>query len=99
MENIINLQLEYLDENYFINLSLLSKEINRLFDNNLYKILLIKKFSSNFINNAKSIIISWKDCYNRIKKFEKILNNNNYKLWNENDYIGFWKFNKILTNN
>ena len=57
----------------------------------IYRYFLEKKFSTLFTDTASLIIISYKDCFIRIKIFETILKKNGYELWDENIYYLFWK--------
>ena len=83
----------YVNDVDYINLLSINKEYYKLLlDDNIYKLILYSKFSKKFIDNAKEIIISWKDCYLRIKKFEDLIVNYSYDLWCEEEYFAFWKF-------
>ena len=61
---------DYLFDKYFINLCNTCKELSNLLDETLYYNLLLRKFSKKFVLNARSIIISWKNCYSLIIQFE-----------------------------
>ena len=80
----------YLNDNY-INLLCINKHYYKLLDDNIYKLILSKKFSNNFIDKVKLIIITWKDCYIRIKKFEYLTLKYSYNIWSEEDYFCYWK--------
>jgi len=83
----------YVNDEYYINLLSINKEYHKLLlDDNTYRLILYSKFSKNFVDNAKQIIISWKDCYKRIKRFEDSVVKYSCDLWCEEEYIAFWKF-------
>ena len=82
---------DYLFDPYFINMCNTRKELNSLLDETVYYNLLLRKFSEKFVTKAKPIIISWKDCYSRIIKFELLVIKYNYDLWTENDYFKYWE--------
>lgn len=82
---------EYINDIDYINLLRTSKQYYNLLDDNMYRAILYNKFSEKFINKAKSIIISWKDCYLRVKDFEVSVTKYSYDLWKEDEYIAFWK--------
>lgn len=82
---------EFINDIDYINLLCTSKEYYKLLDENMYKAILYNKFSEKFINKAKTIILSWKDCYLRIKDFEFSVRKYSYDLWKEDEYIAFWK--------
>ena len=63
-----------------------------LLDDNTYKLILYSKFSKKFVDKAKQIIISWKDCYRRIKRFEDLIVKYSCDLWCEEEFFAFWKF-------
>ena len=70
-------------------------------NDNIYSYYLANKFSTNFTNNAKQIIINYYDCFRRIMFFEKLLKNYDLKLWSEENYYNFWKIKynfSLLTN-
>lgn len=94
MDTIVQLNFyDYLNDVNYINLLSTKSEYYKLLDDKIYKILLYNKFSENFINRAKHIIISWKGCYLRIKMFENnMLKYTNNNLWVEDNYFEFWKF-------
>ena len=82
----------YVSDEDYINLLSTNKEYYKLLsDDNTYKLILRNKFSLNFIYKAQNIIISWKDCYHRIKIFENLSSKYPFKLWSEDDYFAFWK--------
>ena len=60
-------------------------------NDNIYAYYLLKKFSTNFIKNAKQVILNYYDCFKRIMLFEKQLLSYDLKLWYEEDYYNFWK--------
>ena len=83
---------DYLNDEDYINLLLTNKEYRSLLlDDNTYKLILYSKFSQKFVDNAKQIIISWKDCYLRIKNFENLILHYSSDLWSEEEYFLFWK--------
>ena len=83
----------YLNDEDYINLLITNKQYHKLLlDDNIYKLILYSKFSKKFVDNAKQIISSWKDCYLRIKKFENLILDNSCDLWREEEYFAFWKF-------
>ena len=55
-----------------------------------FNYILTSRFSNKFTIIVKPIIISYKDCFNRICKFEKILKNLGHELWEEDIYYLFW---------
>ena len=82
----------YINDEDYINLLSTNKEYNKLLlDDNTYKLILYSKFSKNFVDKVKKIIISWKDCYKRIKRFEDLIVKYSYDLWCEEEYFAFWK--------
>uniref|UniRef100_A0A6C0LED2 Uncharacterized protein n=1 Tax=viral metagenome TaxID=1070528 RepID=A0A6C0LED2_9ZZZZ len=86
----------YVNDEDYINLLRTNKEYNKLLlDDNTYKLILYIKFSMNFVDKAKQIIFSWKDCYLRIKKFEHLTVKYSFNLWCEEDYFVYWKFKNI----
>ena len=97
----------YINDEDYINLLSTNKEYNKLLlDDNTYKLILYSKFSKNFVDKAKQIIISWKDCYKKIKRFEHLSIKYSYDLWLEEEYFAFWKFkyrpirySEVYTNN
>lgn len=83
----------YVNDEDYINLLSTNKEYHELLlDDNTYKLILYSKFSKKFVDKAKQIIISWKDCYKRIKRFEDLIVKYSCDLWCEDDYFAFWKF-------
>lgn len=83
----------YINDEDYINLLITNKEYYKLLlDDNTFRLILYNKFSKNFVDKAKQIIISWKDCYHRIKTFENLSSKYSIKLWSEDDYFAFWKF-------
>ena len=92
---IINLNFyQYLNDSDYINLLCTNKLYNTLLNDITYKYILYHKFSKNFINKAKTIIISWKDCYLRIKYFEELIVKYSYDLWIEDEYFAYWNYKK-----
>ena len=86
----------YLLDKYFINLCNTCKELNTLLDETMYHNLLVRKFSNKFVNKARPIIISWKDCYSRIITFELQVIKCKYNLWTENNYFQYWDHTNYL---
>ena len=80
------------DEDYIKLLSTNKEYYNLLSDDNIFKLILCSKFSKKFVNEAKQIIITWRDCYIRIKRFEYLIIKYSSNLWSEEQYILFWKF-------
>lgn len=93
MDIIIQIDFyNYVNDEDYINLISINKEYyNLLLDDNTYKLILCSKFSKNFVDKAKQIIISWKDCYKRIKRFENLIVKYSCDLWCEEEYFAFWK--------
>ena len=60
-------------------------------NDNVYKFYLSNKFSEKFVNKARSIIISYYDCFIRIIRFENKLINMGLDIWNEDIYYLFWE--------
>ena len=93
---IISNLLFYLDYNYYLNLSILSKELNYYIKNNDYiiKYYLIKKFSPTFINNLQIIPniyqYNYYDIFKNIIIFERELEKIGNKKWNEKIYYKYW---------
>lgn len=96
MDYIFNLNFyNYLHYNDYINLlkvtnyyytyyyKLLNKEC-------FYQQLLSVRFSNKFTTIVKPIIISYQDCFYRVKRFEYILKEMGYNLWEEDIYYLFW---------
>ena len=84
----------YINDIDYINLLSTNKDYYKLLlDDNTYRLILYSKFSEKFVDNAKQIIISWKDCYKKIKRFEYLIIKYSHDLWCEEDYFAFWKFN------
>jgi hypothetical protein len=97
----------FLTENDYVNLLMTCKYyyndyvcINR---DNIYKYYLRNKFSKKFENVARPIIISYRDCFARIKILEDKINYLNkynssyeYKYWDEDAYYLFWKFKNMI---
>jgi len=82
----------YVNDKDYINLLSTNKVYHKLLlDDNTYKLILCIKFSIKFVDKAKQIIISWKDCYLRIKNFENFILKHSYNLWHEEDYFAYWK--------
>jgi hypothetical protein len=82
----------YVNDEDYINLLSTNKDYHKLLlDDNTYRLILYSKFSYNFVDKAKQIIISWKDCYKRIKRFEDLAIKYSTNLWCEEDYFAFWK--------
>lgn len=82
--------------NYFDYTNLLSCCKNYYYNNcyncdDIYKIFLIKKFSYNFVDIVRPIIISYYDCFLRIVIFENRFKKMGYELWKEDIYYLFWK--------
>ena len=82
---------DYVNDKDYINLLSTNKEYYKLLDDNTYKLILYSKFSQNFVDKAKQIIISWKDCYKRIIRFEYLIVKYSCDLWCEDEYFEFWK--------
>jgi len=82
----------YVNDEDYINLLSTNKEYYKLLNDDSYRLILKKKFSKKFVDKAKQIIISWKDCYFRIKRFEDLIVKYSCDLWCEDDYFAFWKF-------
>tara|TARA_B110001450_G_scaffold221352_1_gene217341 strand:- start:19371 stop:19673 length:303 start_codon:yes stop_codon:yes gene_type:complete len=82
----------YLKLNDYINLLLTNKIYYNNYNNDsIYKYYLKRKFSENFIEKAKPIIISYYDCFHRISIFENIVIKEGFELWEEDIYYLFWK--------
>lgn len=93
MDIIVSLNFyNYLSDVDYINLLITCKDYFCLINDDLYRNIIQSKFSKKFTINAKSIIINWKDCYNRIKRFEYLTSKYNVDLWCENDYYAYWKY-------
>ena len=83
----------YVSDEDYINLLSTNKDYHKLLlDDNTYRLILYSKFSKNFVDKAKQIIISWKDCYKRIKRYEDLIVKYSCDLWCEEEYFAFWKF-------
>ena len=83
----------YINDEDYINILSTNKQYYKLLlDDNTYKLILYNKFSKNFVDKAKPIILCWKDCYIRIKRFEYLTIKYSTSLWCEEDYFKFWKF-------
>jgi hypothetical protein len=83
----------YVNDKDYINILCTNKEYNKLLlDDNTYRLILYSKFSKKFVNEAKKIIISWKDCYFKIKRFEYLTIKYSANLLYEEEYFSFWKF-------
>ena len=99
IDNIISLNFyNYLKEDDYLSLFKTRKEFYSLLDDNIYRILLINKFSTDFVKDVRPIIISWKDCYTRIKIFENTLDKMDCPRWNYCDYNVYWNYIKKKRN-
>lgn len=97
--NIISLNFyNYLKDDDYFSLFKTRKEFYSLLDDNIYRILLINKFSTDFVKDVRPIIISWKDCYTRIKIFENTLDKMDCPRWNHYDYNVYWNYIKKKRN-
>ena len=93
IDNIVSLNLyNYLKDDDYLSLFKTRKEFYSLLDDNIYRILLTNKFSVDFVKDVRPIIISWKDCYTRIKIFESTIDKMYYPRWNHNDYNLYWNY-------
>ena len=95
MENIIDLNLyTYLNYNDYINLILCNKYLYNYYKyintENLYKHLLIIKFSKEFAKNIYAIINSYRLSFLSINKFENVLKKYNYRMLVEKEYYLIW---------
>lgn len=90
----------YVNDKDYINLLSTNNEYHKiLLDDNTYKLILYSKFSKEFVDKAKHIIISWKDCYIRIKRFENLTIKYSCDLWLEEEYFAYWKLkNRTIIN-
>ena len=99
VDKIISLNLyNYLKDDDYLSLFKTRKEFYSLLDDNIYRILLINKFSVDFVKDVRPIIISWKDCYTRIKIFENTLDKMDCPQWNHYDYNVYWNYIKKKRN-
>lgn len=99
IDNIVSLNLyNYLKDDDYLSLFKTRKEFYSLLDDNIYRILLTNKFSVDFVKDVRPIIISWKDCYTRIKIFESTIDKMYYPRWNHNDYNLYWNYIKKKRN-
>lgn len=89
LQNIIF--YNYLKDNELIKLYNTCKDFRNNLDENMYYNLIKNKFSNNFVLNADEIINTWKECYYSIINFEKFNKINNLPIWNERDYLEYWK--------
>ena len=95
MDYILQLNFyNYLNYFDYTNLLCCSKNYyyNKYYNcDNIYREYLIKKFSNNFVEIVKPIIICYYDCFLRIIIFENTISKMGYELWNEDIYYLFWK--------
>lgn len=96
IEYIVNLDFyKYFEDNDYINLLCVNKSLYKKLDKYIYYNLLIKNYNENFINTISVISISWKECYNKMKKIEHLSLNYSIDIWYDNEYLEFWK-NRML---
>ena len=92
MDIIITLNFyNYLNDIDYLNLLITNKQYYYLLNEDIYKNIIQKKFSIEFIDKVRNLIYSWKDCYIRIRRFEQLMLKYNNDLWYEQQYFNYWE--------
>lgn len=88
----------YLNFDSILNLSIVNKNYNIIFDDNYYQNLVFLYYTKKFweIASKRPIKLSkplknFKKEIIRIEKFQKTLDNLNLSRWNNNDFYCYWK--------
>lgn len=92
MDIIITLNFyNYLNDIDYLNLLITNKQYYYLLNEDIYKNIIQKKFSIEFIDKVRNLIYSWKDCYIRIRRFEQLMLKYNNDLCYEQQYFNYWE--------
>ena len=90
---------EHLEIDTFAKLCSVCRDVYTSYENDtIWKYYAYAKFSAQFWTYAQQqpLLASWKQCMLRILTFEHVLRKHKYIIWNETNYILYWKARKML---